>query len=116
MPSIATKFWNVFDLDEDIEPGEIEEQAIDRIIDELYGILWRSHVIAPSTDMPRVVNQISMFADVSGYMGDDSFNLESIDDREFSLDAGDDDDDTFNEGHFDMAGDVGESSIRFMIV
>ena len=66
--------------------------------------------------MPTVVNQISMFADVSGYMGDDSFNLESIDDGEFSLDAGDDDDDTFNEGHFDMAGDVGESSIRFMIV
>ena len=53
---------------------------------------------------------------------DDSFNLESIDDAEFNdtLDDGSvdvyGDDDTFNKGHFDMVGDVGESSIRFMIV
>ena len=112
----------MFDLDEDTEPDDIEEQDIERIIGKLYGILWRSHVIAPLTDMPTVANQISLFADVSGYMGDDSLNVESIDDTEFddTLDDGsvdvDGDDDTFNEGRFDMAGEIGKSSIRFMIV
>ena len=34
--------------------------------------------------MPMVVNQLNLFADASGYLGDDSYNLESIGDLEFN--------------------------------
>ena len=54
-------------------------------------------------------NQLSLFADASGYLGDDSFNVDSIGDLEFN--------ETFNEmgeTQGDEAGGVGKYSIKSM--
>ena len=45
MPQIAVKFCSLFDLEEDTEPGEMTDATRDMIVDKLYGILWRSHVV-----------------------------------------------------------------------
>ena len=66
VPQIAVKFWSLFDLEEDTEPGEMTDATRDMIVDKLYGILWRSHVVAPPSDMPTIVNGRNTFADVSG--------------------------------------------------
>ena len=44
---IASKFWNVFGLQEDIDPDEIQGQILKDVIDKLYAMLWQSHVIPP---------------------------------------------------------------------
>ena len=65
MPQIAVKFWNVFGLEEGTDPEDINDATRDRIV-VLYRILWRSHVVAPPSAMPRVVNGRNIFPDESG--------------------------------------------------
>ena len=38
VPQIAVKFWSLFDLEEDTEPGEMNDATHNRIVDKLYGI------------------------------------------------------------------------------
>ena len=98
VPQIAVKFWNIFGLEEGTEPAEIDNVTHDRIIDELYVILWLSHVVAPPSNIPTVFNGRNAFPDVSGvgessedseedlgYDADKSMELGSLD---YSLDAG----------------------------
>ena len=95
MPEIAVKFWyvfGVFGLEEGTDPEDINDATRDRVVDELYGILWRSHVLAPPSNMPTVVNGRNTFPDESGaddgsedseeelgYDADESMDVESLD-------------------------------------
>ena len=70
LPAIAAKFWYLFDLEDGVEVDDIPGSTLDRIVSELYGILWRSHVIAPPTGMPTVFNQQTVVADASSVHSD----------------------------------------------
>ena len=93
VPQIAVKFWYLFGLEEDTEPAEMKDATRDRIIAELYGILWRSHVVEPPSDMPTVFNNKNTFSDVSG-VGDSSEDGEE--------DLGYDADDSMDVGSLDV--------------
>ena len=70
LPAIAAKFWYLFDLEDGVEVDDIPGSTLGRIVSELYGILWRSHVIAPPTGMPTVFNQQTAVADASSVHSD----------------------------------------------
>ena len=64
LPQIAAKFWDVFGLQEDIDPEQIQEQSLEDVIDKLYAMLWQSHVLPPPPGLPTVLNQQTAVVDV----------------------------------------------------